>query len=112
MSGIKTVFLKEMKRIFTDRRMLFALFMPGFIIFVVYNIMGKMISSSMFDTNITNSTYNIAYSDNSGVEKPTIISYFDAYLESEEKEKTNDVSYSTFAKSELGSVIDEVKAGT
>ena len=93
MKNIKTVFLKELKRFFTDPRMLLALFLPGILIFIVYSIMGDIMKSAFTGNNITETTYNIAYTDNSGSEKPAIISFFDAYMASSENEKTNEVKY-------------------
>ena len=93
MKNIKTVFLKELKRFFTDPRMLLALFLPGILIFVVYSIMGDIMKSALTGNNVTETTYNIAYTDNSGSEKPAIISFFDAYMASSENEKTNEVKY-------------------
>ena len=93
MKNIKTVFLKELKRFFTDPRMLLALFLPGILIFIVYSIMGDIMKSALTGNNVTEATYNIAYTDNSGSEKPAIISFFDAYMASSENEKTNEVKY-------------------
>ena len=93
MKNIKTVFLKELKRFFTDPRMLIALFLPGILIFIVYSIMGDIMKSALTGNNVTEMTYNIAYTDNSGSERPAIISFFDAYMASSENEKTNEVKY-------------------
>ncbi len=43
MKGILTIIKKELKRFFTDKRMLASLIMPGIIIFVLYYAMGTFI---------------------------------------------------------------------
>ena len=49
MKNIKTVFLKELKRFFTDPRMLIALFLPGILIFIVYiNFINCMFFRNVF----------------------------------------------------------------
>lgn len=44
MRNIITILKKELKRFFTDKRMLMSLFMPGILIFVLYSIMGSFMS--------------------------------------------------------------------
>ena len=56
MKAIITVCLKELKKFFTDRRMLVSLFLPGILIFVIYSIMGDALLQTM-DT--TNTEYNV-----------------------------------------------------
>ena len=46
MKNIKTIFLKELKRYFTEPRMLAALYLPGIIIFLVYSRALNLDSSS------------------------------------------------------------------
>ena len=45
MKHIFAVFKKEMKRFFTDKRMLISLFLPGILIFVLYTVMGKVMTN-------------------------------------------------------------------
>ena len=47
MRNIWTIVKKELKRFFTDKRMLLALFLPGIIIYLVYSLMGDFISGAM-----------------------------------------------------------------
>lgn len=98
MRNIKTVFLKELKRFFTDPRMLLALFLPGIMIFVVYSFMGELMGNALAQSNVKDETYHIAYTKNYNLsagegDKPAIISFFDQYLASSEDEKTNKVEY-------------------
>lgn len=46
MSGIMTILKKELKRFFTDKRMLISLMIPGILIYLVYSFMGSMLASS------------------------------------------------------------------
>lgn len=45
MKNIWTVMKKELKRFFTDKRMLLSLILPGLLIFIVYSSMGSLFSS-------------------------------------------------------------------
>lgn len=96
MKNIKTIFIKELKRIFTDKRMLLALFMPGILIFIMYTVMGKLMSNQVVKTTVSNSTYVVAYSDNYGNSpvKPMLITYFEGVVKSSADEKTN--NYQTY----------------
>ncbi|MEG2441558.1 MAG: ABC transporter permease [Acetivibrio sp.] len=50
MNGIKTVAGKELARVFGDKKLVFSLFiMPAVLMFVLYSIMGKAMSSMMND---------------------------------------------------------------
>jgi sodium transport system permease protein len=46
MENIITIVKKELKRFFTDRRMLITLILPGLMIFVLYSLMGSIMQSS------------------------------------------------------------------
>ena len=50
MKTIITIIKKELKRFFTDRRMLIGMFLPGILIFCIYSIMGDIITQG---ANIT-----------------------------------------------------------
>ncbi len=43
MRNVLIIIKKELKRFFTDRRMLLALFLPGIVIYLVYSLMGNFI---------------------------------------------------------------------
>ena len=45
MNNIWTIIKKELKKYFTDKRMLISLFLPGILIFCMYTIMGNVISN-------------------------------------------------------------------
>ena len=57
MSNIFTIMKKELKRFFTDKRMLISLIMPGLIIFIIYTLIGSFISEGL---NVDKEyTYNV-----------------------------------------------------
>lgn len=47
MNNIWTIIKKELKKYFTDKRMLISLFLPGILIFCMYTIMGNVISNQV-----------------------------------------------------------------
>lgn len=54
MNKIWTITKKELKRYFTDKRTLISLFLPGILIFIIYSIMGNIVTdmTSVDDTHI------------------------------------------------------------
>lgn len=61
MNNILTIIKKELRRFFTDKRMLISFIMPGLIIFVLYSIMGSFIGDA-FTAN-EDYTYNVIVED-------------------------------------------------
>ncbi len=65
MKKIFTIFKKELRRSFTDPRMVFSLVLPGVLIFVLYSLMGQFMFSSSESTDyihrvvVVNSDNNI-----------------------------------------------------
>ena len=51
MSKILTVLKKELRRFFTDKRMLISIFLPGILIFVIYSLMGNVVGDLMNQEN-------------------------------------------------------------
>lgn len=45
MNNIFTILKKELRRFFTDKRMLLSLFLPGILIFIIYTAMGSVFSN-------------------------------------------------------------------
>lgn len=102
MRNVFIIFLKELKRIFLDRRMLISLFLPGILIYVMYSIMGNIFNSSMLDSTTKDTTYQIVYTDNYNTDttnKPKILSYLDLALEAEKH--NNKVESKMIEKSEV-----------
>ena len=58
MNNIWTIVKKELKRFFTDPRMIIGLILPGVLIFVIYNLMGN-ISMEKISPTITDFTIYI-----------------------------------------------------
>lgn len=51
MNGTKNIIMKELTRVFTDKKLIFSLFLlPGILIMVMYTLMGNMMKS--FESNI------------------------------------------------------------
>lgn len=61
MNNILTIIKKELRRFFTDKRMLISFIMPGLIIFVLYSIMGSFIGDAF--TAKEDYTYNVIIED-------------------------------------------------
>ena len=51
MHNIWTIIKKELKRFFTDYRILISLFLPGVLIFFIYSFMGNIINNSVTTSN-------------------------------------------------------------
>ena len=60
MNAILAIFKKEIKRFFTDKRLLLSLLLPGFVIYIVYSVMGGVIGdmSNPIITNYSVCVYN------------------------------------------------------
>ena len=112
MKNVMTIFKKEMRRFFTDKRMLLALFMPGLLILVLYSVLGRFMASAVMEVKVENASYRIAYTDNSGAtDKPLLIESYDQYLASNEKEKTNKAEYYPVPVSEIDATKEALKLG-
>src|SRR5690554_594131 len=47
MRNLWTIIKKELRRFFTDRRMLISLLLPGIMIFILYSIMGDVMTNNL-----------------------------------------------------------------
>ena len=109
MKNVLIIFKKELKRFFTDIRMIASMFLPGILIFIMYSLMGKFMTGNMFQSNISNVTYKIAYSDNYSSDKsklPALMTYLDGYVSTE---KNNKVDYVIFNNTDLSTYLDKLK---
>lgn len=87
MSNIFTIMKKELKRFFTDRRMLISLIMPGLIIFIIYTLIGSFISEGM---NVDSEyTYNV-YVENIPEEYKVILDESEYKINYIDEDKTID----------------------
>lgn len=73
MKRVLAVIGKELKRFFTDFRMLMALILPGVAIFIIYSIMGEFLSSDNITKINKEYEYNIALSNNYNLEQSSDI---------------------------------------
>lgn len=108
MRNIKTIFLKELRRFFTEPRMLAALFLPGIILCLLYMVMGNLMetSFSISSTKPSNYDYKIALTDNYSInnsEEPILTFVFDEYLNT--SERSNNAIYTFIDKND----VDEYK---
>ena len=98
MKNIKTIFFKELRRFFTEPRMLAALFLPGIIIYIFYSLMGTFMEASFAPSSgkPENYTYRIVATNNySSTEEvaPLIFDVFDAYLPINESSNKSEYHY-------------------
>ena len=111
MRNALTIFKKEMRRFFTDPRMLLALFLPGILIFILYSVMGRLINTAITEDHIENTTYRLAYTDNSGSDNPLVLASYQAYLGSSDEEKTNKAEFTAVPVSSTAETKTKVKSG-
>ena len=81
MRNILTIFIKELKRVFLDRRMLISLFLPGVLIYFVYSLMGTVMTNAMTSTSTKDTTFQVVYTNNSGAENPKLINYLETSIQ-------------------------------
>lgn len=98
MKNIKTIFFKELRRFFTEPRMLAALFLPGIIIYIFYSLMGTFMEASFAPSSgkPENYTYQIVATNNySSTDEvaPLIFDVFDAYLPINESSNKSEYHY-------------------
>lgn len=116
MKTVWTIFKKEMRKFFTDPRMLSALFLPGILIFILYSFMGNMINTNIIDTSVQNTTYKIAYTDNfssKGNETPIIIQGLEAYIKTDNElnQSGNNAEYYKIKIDEVNETKSRIKSG-
>lgn len=98
MKNIKTIFFKELRRFFTEPRMLAALFLPGIIIYIFYSLMGTFMEASFAPSSgkPENYTYQIVATNNYSLTEevaPLIFDVFDAYLPINESSNKSEYHY-------------------
>ena len=114
MRNVLTIFLKELKRVFTDRRMLISLFLPGVLIYLVYSLMGTVMTKAITQSTTKDTTFQIAYTDNFSNSKadgqlPKLMTYVEATIKG--GSNNNSVSFKEFTTGELTSYKEELRAG-
>ncbi|MGM9813707.1 MAG: ABC transporter permease [Candidatus Enteromonas sp.] len=115
MKNFRTILGKEFRRVFTDYRMYLALFLPGFLIFFVYTIIGNVVSDTIVNRTYEEVTYRVAYSDNHGSilpnGEPLLLNAITSYVNASETEKGCKVESESFPVSELSSYQDKLING-
>ena len=114
MRNVLTIFLKELKRVFTDRRMLISLFLPGVLIYFVYTLMGTVMNKVVTQSSTKNTTFQVAYTDNFNSSKtagqlPKLMTYVEATIKG--STNNNKVEFKEFTTGELDSYKEELRAG-
>lgn len=114
MRNILVIFLKELKRVFLDKRMLLSLFLPGILIYFVYSIMGNVMSDSVFSSTTKNTTYEVVYTDNyssdENKKEPQIVQYLKNAIELTYDEDQNTVHATSIPVANLDEYIEKLKA--
>ena len=114
MRNVLTIFLKELKRVFTDRRMLISLFLPGVLIYFVYTLMGTVMTKVVTQSSTKDTTFQVAYTDNFNSSKtdgqlPKLMTYVEATIKG--GTNNNKVEFKEFTTGELDSYKEELIAG-
>lgn len=108
MKNIITIFKKEMKRFFTDRRMLAALFLPGILIYVLYSVIGNVIGNTVNGNTVSNYNYSIVETNNYGDSSKQ--SKLDTYLKTALQTYEDTVEIKYINKSEVDAYKVDLKA--
>ena len=114
MRNVLTIFLKELKRVFTDRRMLISLFLPGVLIYFVYTVMGSVMTKVVTQSSTKDTAFQVAYTDNFNASKtdgqlPKLMTYVDEAMKA--SKNNNTVTFKEFTTGELDSYKEELRAG-
>ena len=112
MKNILIILKKELKRFFTDRRMLLAMFLPGILIFIIYRAMGGLMSNVASSTAPTETTFNIAYTSNYGGtdDLPLVLqTYYNTLQVSEANPNKNDAKFVRITKEEVNDYVAKLK---
>ena len=114
MKNMLVIIKKELRRFFTDRRMLLAMFLPGILIFGFYRLMGNFFQSGIFESNTTDVTYKIAYTDNYASDTtnlPKLLTMFDTgYMQTDSvKQANNKAEYIKVSVDKIAEYKNKVK---
>ena len=114
MRNVLTIFLKELKRVFTDRRMLISLFLPGVLIYIVYTVMGSVMTNVMTQSATKDTAFQIAYTNNFSSSKtdgqlPKMMTYVESTIKG--GKNNNTVEFKEFTTGELDTYKADLKAG-
>lgn len=114
MRNVLTIFLKELKRVFTDKRMLISLFLPGVLIYFVYTLMGTVMTKVVTQSSTKDTNFQVAYTDNFNSAKtdgqlPKLMTYVDEVMKA--SKNNNTATFKEFTTGELDSYKEELRQG-
>ena len=114
MRNVLTIFLKEFKRVFTDKRMLISLFLPGVLIYFVYTLMGTVMTKVVTQSSTKDTNFQVAYTDNFNSSKtdgqlPKLMTYVDEVMKA--SKNNNTATFKEFTTGELESYKEELRQG-
>ena len=114
MRNVLTIFLKELKRVFTDKRMLISLFLPGVLIYFVYTLMGTVMTKVVTQSSTKDTNFQVAYTDNFNSAKtdgqlPKLMTYVDEVMKT--SKNNNTATFKEFTTGELESYKEELRQG-
>ena len=114
MKNILIILKKELKRFFTDRRMLLAMFLPGILIFIIYRAMGGLMGNVASSTEPTEVSFKVAYTDNYGdkTNLPEMLSFYKTTFIDDEKINTNKnkIEYTPISTSQINEYKDKLNS--
>lgn len=97
MSKIFVVLKKELRRFFTDRRMLTSIFLPGILIFIIYSLLGGVVTN-MMSQQITDYSVHI---ENEPTEFSMIFDVSDWNVEKNKEDLTKEEAISKISEGSL-----------
>ena len=97
MSKIFVVLKKELRRFFTDRRMLTSIFLPGILIFIIYSLLGGVVTD-MMSQQITDYSVHI---ENEPIEFSMIFDVSDWNVEKNKEALTKEEAISKISEGSL-----------
>ena len=112
MRNIFVIFLKELKRVFLDKRMLISLFLPGILIYFIYTLMGNLMTTTIMSASTKNTTYEIVYTDNYSsdtTKDPKIITLFKGVILQTYEEDKNEVHTTSISKDQINEYIAKLE---
>ena len=114
MKNIMIILKKELKRFFTDRRMLLAMFLPGVLIFIIYRAMGGLMGNVASSTEPTEASFKVAYTDNYGdkANLPEMLSFYKTTFIDNEQINTNKnkIDYTPISTSQVNEYKDKLNS--
>ena len=114
MKNIMIILKKELKRFFTDRRMLLAMFLPGVLIFIIYRAMGSLMGNVASSTEPTEVSFKVAYTDNYGdkTNLPEMLSFYKTNFIDNEQINTNKnkIDYTPISTSQVNEYKDKLNS--